>query len=201
MPSLGSAILLKEPHTSLTRIQSSHGHEPGPTSNSENRKLLVELSYVSKPRRRLEAQVLAIPPPPRRQAPQNTHACCMCSTAPLPTVHTAKELRPGTPGSCMGHGHGMAWHTLVMCHSLSSSHASHDKTTDLLDGSSRSPGHGLFQHLVRLRVRRRISEKWHASLMNPIPSLSIVPLVSCPDHYEPHPSRHTPSLLKKDGIP
>lgn len=50
------------------------------------------------------------------------HARCMCSTTPLPTVHTAKELRPGTPGSRMGHGSwviGMAWQKTLTCHCYS----------------------------------------------------------------------------------
>ena len=49
-------------------------------------------------------------------------ARCMCSTAPLPAVHTAKELRPGTPGSRMGHGSwviGMAWQKTLTCHCYS----------------------------------------------------------------------------------
>jgi hypothetical protein len=93
-------------------IKSSHGHEQGQLLTAKSAKHILESSYVSKPRKRPEAQVLAIPPPRQQQPPHKTHACCMCSTGPLPTVHTAKELRPGTPGSRMRHG-SWAWHGII----------------------------------------------------------------------------------------
>jgi hypothetical protein len=57
-------------------IQLSHGHEPARLPTSKNRKHIIESPHVSKPRRRPEAQVLAIPSS-SAAAPPPENACTL----------------------------------------------------------------------------------------------------------------------------